>query len=668
MEKTLKIKNKIKALLAICISLSMILIYYTTKEVVEPIKNKGQLYTKEDHQSFPTANKSKTQPEQIELNCDEYFQPPEYSDKWKKSKYSLIKSLFNTLELDNFTLDLIAIDSGIGLYEGRKLQKSYRGNYKKPAYTENEAYFATSKEEKLVQDFISGHNYLNLAEALSNGSLRGNAYYPGKSGTLFLLSYLLKAEPEDKRHMLLDQLIDIGIEVTYSDLVLMTKLGISKVMVEKAFLSSDLQANIILKRFGHYSSLALIALESKNAKLAHYWISIGSIVRPDRFSINALDLLAIHGAGFIQEDTDNIFSQIAQQGIHPSLATSYLKLKKLVSAAIFKDYDEYMQTTGIKLTKNQFSQANSVVHKIHANVLSDVFYVQSKNKAKNKCFTILAKQATKIAMQFKHKSKIKKRIIANKINDDSAESLILEAENLFTTNYDIEAYLGKEHNLRSKQIVMQYKLHELKKIADKIEQQEKPEDLDMQEILSEVKRLAKNSQWNDAINLLKQYNISNEETLTSLLFLAINANASIDIIDELLAKGGQLLPYTISQLIGKNNVVLAEHLIPFGLDIHYVDIIGYSPLAQSVKLNSYEMAKWLLLKGIRKDNSSFGFDALDIALQQFNLKINRLKYIDLLISSGMTIELSHRQIVKGIQNTNFDAYLTIVGAYPDLIL
>ncbi|MFT4930089.1 MAG: hypothetical protein ACI8WB_006225, partial [Phenylobacterium sp.] len=142
---------------------------------------------------------------------------------------------------------------------------------------------------------------------------------------------------------------------------------------------------------------------------------------------------------------------------------------------------------------------------------------------------------------------------------------------------------------------------------------------------------------------------------------------SFSIIKDLLDNGGQLAPNAINWIIFKNNAELARKLLPYGLDIHFISM-GDSTLASSVKRRAPDMLKFLIDNGVKMDSDVVGFDALDFALQQVDLKTEGLIYVSTLIAAGAKIELSHKQIVDSMKVNQMEKYFKLTSTYQKLKL
>jgi hypothetical protein len=80
------------------------------------------------------------------------------------------------------------------------------------------------------------------------------------------------------------------------------------------------------------------------------------------------------------------------------------------------------------------------------------------------------------------------------------------------------------------------------------------------------------------------------------------------------------------------------------------------------------MLNFLFEQGVEIDSDSLGFDALDIALQQFDLQTTKMKFVSRLMLAGAKVELSHKQIVDNMKINNIPAYVKLTSTYSELKL
>lgn len=627
--------------------------------------------TKENRTQPPTNQQPPAPNLQNGLNsCHNHYLPNKNLAQWRQTTQASIATFFAGLEqtgTDRVTLEKVAIESGVGLFRGRKLLSGYQKYTPIPRFAKDNVHLANYNETLLVKVRLEANDLTGLARDITEGKISPNAFYAGKDSLVFLLSYVLESQTDNQVNVI-ENLVDSGIKVFYSDLETLSQLNIPQATVDKLVKASDLQVNQVLKRFGRYTSLALLAIEAKNPTLANYWIAMGSPVKPDLFFDNAMDKLAKNGSTMDKTELDILFEQLAKQGLTPYWPANIDKLKEMITPQLLNKFDINKITT-TELSKSQLNEIDTIVNRLHTKLLNKVvdFDVNSHNK--HPCFDQLGLRSTKYAMSYKPKPKerAKKRPNPNKrsINPVSANR-IAKAKELFGDDQQIEEHLGKGQGAEGKQDVNQFRRMKLTELvaSSKLNSPSKPAAPVDQQKMDEIIQLANEGKWQEAVAKLERLEIPEDEIATILLSIALYAQVDFSIMMDLLSKGASLPSNTLKWLIVKDNVALAKQLLPYGLDLNYT-FMGDSSLAMSVKRRAIGMLNFLIENGVPIDSYSAGFDALDHALRQFDLNKGGVSYIDTLIKAGAKIELSHKQTVDSMRLINMVAYFKLTSTWPD---
>lgn len=660
-------KWKISIVLILCVMLAFLYLYF--KPDTDLVYNNTNNSISIEHKNRKLTNKHLENKEIIEAqesDCNDLIKPNKEVSQWKKDKKTYIKDLLLNLKKQgnkDIILDYISINSGIGLKQGRKIRELTPNSYKTPIYYDGKLLLATFEEEQLVNDSIAEQAYDPIYDAIKNHTIRNNIYLPDEKQLSFLFSYLIKSANENKTEVI-ENLINSGVQIHYADLVMSSQMNLPAHIVEMIFNASDLRADKVLKRFGRHTSLALLSLEAYNSELALLWISLGSPLQPDNFGMNAMDLLVKHSEKYDKSTFKQLFTTISAQHIYPHYEQTYTKLSLILPDNLFTNYKEDSINSKPNLTSAENEKIDDTVDKIYANILSGIVYFKLNSVPKHQCFYVLGKKLTRFSL--KNKSRKKSKVVEKSIEKPNIDPLLTEAKNKFSSDYDIEAYLGSKNTLNSKRAIELYRQEKLNKLVSEMKNDS---DIDpiKEEILIKIYKLAKQQKWSEAINLLENFDIQNDELLNTLIVLAINTNAEFSIIKDFLDKGGKLLPNTISTLIRNDNSTLAKQLMDYGLNINTVDLLGSNSISQAVKNKALSMFMFLIDEGAEINNSSVGYDALDIALMQFTTNKGDLIYIDKLIANGARIELSHKQISAEIRNEKLNYYIELIGRNPELI-
>jgi hypothetical protein len=611
----------------------------------------------------------------VAQECQTAFKVGHDRAAWQRSKMAMIESWLIGLDeqgVDEAILDEVAISSGIGLFVGRIIRSNAINTAIKPPYYTQEASMATPQEYALLNSKLKTGDFDGLAKAIFDKKLRASAYYPSATDTHFLFGYILDNDISHAKKVV-DKLLDSDFLVQYSDLATATALNMPLELLKNLYSSSGLDANKILRRFGQYRSLAIIALDLNHVDLANFWIDQGSPLQPDPFDSNALDILGYNGSQLSQAERDTLFEKIAKVDVIPNWRSTFKDLQNQITPSIFKQYADKMNRQNTVLAPLALNKAQSLVHEIHQQVLTNAVDFELDTKPEHECFTLLGVKLTQVVFQSTPSPEISEEQAPSDaivvVQPTSFDSEIAQAKEMFKDERDVIAALGEEQGLANKQAIAQYQKQQM---AERVKEMMAKFNSDPNKdktlaAISKIYELARKGQWNEALPLFEQLKVPNSELLTTLLMIALDTQTEFGVIKALLERGAELLPNAIERLITTDDVEMAQKLLPYGLDIHGV-VLGYSPLARCVKAKSLNMLKFLLRQGVVIDSHLYGFDALDIALQQFDLQKEGLVYVDTLIGAGATVELSHKQIVSQMSVNNMEAFLKLTSRYSELRL
>jgi hypothetical protein len=564
--------------------------------------------------------------------------------------------------MSEFILDNASINTGIGLYRGRILRNK-PDSHRLPHYHDGSSKLASYDETLLIDEIIANKNYQKILPEITKNKLRSNIFVADKDGLTYLFSYFLNADRAniDK---LIPILVDAGVEIQYADLILVTKLGGSITALELMINASSLKIDKVLSRFGRYTSFVLVALESKNTELASFWIENGSILELDQFSPNAIDLLVKHKSSFNNKQFLQMFYKIMEYNIHPNLDETSRKLKLLLSN---EDFYNYKRILGEKsIPKIQMEEIRDIESDIYKNVLRGIVTFNLDSINKHECFSALGKSLIKTLSS----NDIEKSEVALEAKSSFKNTVqnSLKNANKFNSIEDITSFYGSNESLEVQQEIELFKIKKIGELASKIKKdlEMSENNIDKQELMKEILKLANLGRWDEVISLLNSISISTQEIANTLLIIAINTDSDFYVIKRFIDDGATLLPEMISILIKNNNIKLAYNLLDYGLTINYIDLMGYSTITQSVKYNSFSMLQFLIDNGAEINSYSGGYDALDLALIKLLTYSKDYSYVDILILNGINIKKSHKQLAEKLRNEGFASYVELINRYPSL--
>lgn len=649
----------------ILLTMTLLLLYY----VKLPAEEKPLVIEQEDINYLPLK---KTPHSSIHdrLNditengeCKPYLIPNGKTEKWKSErKHEIFSFLYHHKDLNQYLnlLSEASIKSGIGIFHARRVWEGFKGENRVPPYHQESAILASAEEIILVKNIAKNKDYSKLNEYIINGTINESHYFPTLNHTQFLFSYIISHiinGDSNELSLVIDKLIDSGVNITYSDLVYLVKNNVSKELIEKVYIASHLDPKKVLKRFGFHTSFTLLALKLGNENLIDFWVKEGSPLVPDLYSPNALDYLAKYGKQYDQKVRNSLFKKIISLEALPFFEKNYAELEKIISPSVFKPFKDRKRTKKPELTQEEEKKIDSYVVLIHEISLTKIVNEKIEKIKNAGCFSSLGYEMTRYIMTPRKNSLDKNSL--DKISD-------VEKKQMTNIYKDLEK--GQLGSLSIKQKLLQDKLDRINKLKNEPNFSEiSSSDKLTQQTLADVFRLAKEGLWEEAIRLLEQLNIEQESIMTTLLILAINTNADIDVIIDFINKGGELPNATINRLIYQQNIKLAKKLLPYGLELNYIDPLGFSALAQAAKYNSLTFLSFLLDNGVEIDSYNEGFDALDIVLQNYKDNPIWLTMVSYLLAAGAIIESSHKELAQSIKKDDIDAYMKLINQSSEFI-
>ena len=182
--------------------------------------------------------------------------------------------------------------------------------------------------------------------------------------------------------------------------------------------------------------------------------------------------------------------------------------------------------------------------------------------------------------------------------------------------------------------------------------------------------------WDDAIGIADA--IGSHKPLV-LLFVALGAEAPLDVLLALTQRNGGVLPKDAAWYLAGNQrsdaSAIAEALEPYGLDPHDVDAQGrnaFNALAEADldKEGTWRFAEYLASRSVSVKPTAFGLDPLDITLTKLlklpQWRIANIRFARFLIDHGAPVERSHRQLAAMLATADANTYQRLVSVVPEL--
>ncbi len=607
--------------------------------------------------------------------CSHLLDESKFTVEWAQNRLTEIQFLLRSTHIESDLIDYVSYKSGIGVLTGRLLSKDHSAVIKKPPFYSGETTYSSGLEDEIVARFIESGDSSELANAIADEKFRWNVFYSGSSHVVFLIGRII--ESQDNAKELIPKLLNVGIKPIFSDLVLATRFGLPVETINDMYLASELDASEILYSFGYKTSLLTHAISSGNFEAAKFWLEQGSPNEPDRFSYTALDLLAQSDGNFTYEQKNELANELLSSKAKVNHPKTKEWLRSKLSSEQLSKFESLINSNHyFKLPSEQKQKADELIKELQIIALKNTDNEELLVNPTHPCLENISKKSLHYIIKNGRGQPDSKKTAEpqrkNKQITASANQEILQAEQLYTTKEDVESYLGKGKTIESKTLIEKYRLKKIsesaQEIREKMGEEFKPTDLDTS--IEKLNKLAqegrKEGRWLEAKKLASELELSNSKILNLLLSLSLMNSAPEGFVLDLLQQGAELPKDAITRLIFKDNIDLAKMLVPYGLILNYIDILGSSTVINAVKFKASAMLVFLIQNGVDVNEYSNGFDALDFALRDFNVKTDKGFYVEALIKAGARIETSHKQWVEEKVDSDFESYAFLVSRYPEL--
>ena len=562
------------------------------------------------------------------------------------------------------------IESGVKLLIGRIISEIYVDNFK-PNYRKVKAKLLRPLEYWQLKGIADKNDVVALKQFIQLRSKTESVAVNTKDDLLYLLGYLLLNV--DDKNQVVDMYLAEKLPIEMYDLVIASRQGVDVERLSDMYQHSGLDASIVLKHSGRHSSLVLESLKHQHYEQARYWINMGSPINPDKFYDNALDVLVKKAPEQLNDQWLSIVIELLDDGGSPLWPHSIKKLKNILDENIYAKYSAQLRPYQNELSREEINKARIISYRIHKHIIKNSAHFVDDAPSKGKCFRYIGKQLVKVLIDYEYDKivnpeKVQPKPKPKSIDQQRVEALIAEAEEKFTTREEVEKYLGGEQSVENKKAVEKYRLKKYVDDANALALQNpdaKPIADNAVEIMNIIMKLAREGKWDEAVALLKQQDIDQQDMLNTLMIIAIYSPPDLAITQQLLDDGAKVPEDAINWFARKNDVARAKQMLPYGLKL-YLRKGHLSSTIMAIKSKSFDILKFMLENGVSLDANDMGMDELDYALINYTKDSNGGRYIDLLFEHGAKVENSHRQLVEDIQRKNLVAYANLISNWPIL--
>jgi hypothetical protein len=613
------------------------------------------------------------QPDLLLDLCENYLMPIEDISLWSKEKKSEIKAFYQTLANNNVErtqLDYISIYSGVHFSRGRGYSLDLFKRRVLPHLADEKAVLMTDSATALFSKLFAKDKFDELVEAFSTGSLPLNSYvyYPYK--VVHPISHILQKDNSEQGRNAVLQLIELGAKPTFIDLITATELSLPLAFVDALYMAGEVDATRVYYDSSFYHSLSLVATKSLAPDLVSYWLSLNSPPSPDPFTLNALDLIAFPKTENQKNAFIEIFPLLMKSGARANYQPTVDKLLSWLPKDLIDNYKSNLsEINDRKMPESWKAFVYVNVFELYKIALRGHLREEGSDVITNPCFLLMGNKMVRLAVSQKSKPTALEIIVKSTSFEADAKKLIKDSRLGDITIDEVIDNLSVRNDLVGKLAIQELLLS---KVYNQLESQNnrfKDEtSKEQREAVESALSALKLDDWQNIEEIISDIEgTSDKEELDILITLAITSNQDWLIIKKLLEQGADLPENSIILLAQSNNILLARRLIPYGLNIKFIDNIGNNAFYYSVIFNAKDMIVFLLSQGVELNINTKGLDPLDHALSLIKYQAEMIEIVGLLIDGGINISKSHKERTASYSSSSPEIYSLLISKFPQLL-
>jgi hypothetical protein len=632
---------------------------------------------KSESQNAPLSENEKNL-QASEAQCTDLLADSIQSKLWRKNKRESVIQFFEDLgsdAVDDSVIASIGLYTELGVRRARLLATPELDKVSQYIYATHgfELYSLTTMN--MIEEAVGNSDDDSLRKLLLDGEMTSNKYLIGNDSPTSLLSYIYETI-EDKSVAItwMEDLIEAGAPITYWDLFSSNRHELPAQLIKRMFYASELSPTETFPINGRITSLAYEALLNQDYEMSRFWLELESPAGPDFFVETGLDLLVKFVGKVEPEKVKTLFTLLSKQAILPNHANTRKVLTRVIGEEEFDKYypnaDKYYQDNA----SPSYQPANEFLAEFYQTLLvgalkePTITYDCLKILGKDLLVSLVEDSQDDTIDYASYEADVTPVKTAAERIDELADDILIDTKNRLSDEADILAELSGLTSIAGK---LAYE----KLITDLLreEGERRENEFQNQENIDEINKATQSlyeqvslGNWDNALNIALSLEQLGYRGLDDLLFLSFSYNAPPVFIDRVLDRGAKLAEGFIVGLAVGNQIKLAR-AIRSHLNINFVDKLGTTTIEHAIRFNSFEMFQFLIENGANIHTPSSGLDALDVALQWFDLQGNSTTYLSTLISSGFKVTSSHREIVQIIQASDPEAYAYISRLYPQLL-
>ena len=189
----------------------------------------------------------------------------------------------------------------------------------------------------------------------------------------------------------------------------------------------------------------------------------------------------------------------------------------------------------------------------------------------------------------------------------------------------------------------------------------------MMQDMEDIFMVSESGEWGKFMEAVNWFELNEPGVIDVALHQAIVNRADIEIITDLLDRGGEISSETAPIIALTDNLDLMKDLVPLDLDLHSIDLKDKNALDHAMTiLPDKEMFDYLLVNNVSVKHDNQMTDALDKALNHATYNHHVIYYVERLVKHGAPVALSYRQRLEEIHNERPDIYQSLQERIPEL--
>lgn len=383
-----------------------------------------------------------------------------------------------------------------------------------------------------IANLLGNRDYDEIANLVADSKIKINTLIGGKS----ILTAII-AENKNVGVTVIDKIINLGIEPSFTDLVSATAVNAPVAVIQRLLENYKGQVNKTWYHNYRDNTLTMLAAENLNDTLVDFWLAAGSPIAANSYDLSAIDVMKTPKDTSQLVKAITIFKQLAAENTPPYDINTLNNIRKWLPQDIQSEYTYY------------FENHSPGSHTDHLDEETDEKF--------RKAFFAIEKRLAELNMALEQCGALPERPVVPFKDMESVVDFGAELQYMF--NFFNK---GQSDEIENEQTIAETRQA-------------------MQDLIK-----LENGEWGSYIKSINK--LANETGSTEAyqlgLIMLITQNAPFDEIKKLINKVDQLPSNIIFILVMNNNTSLIEQLIPYGLAMDAKNQRGQNALEFALSL------------------------------------------------------------------------------------